>query len=177
MVLKRYKLSIIGVLAIAVLYFFDKEVGGRALISTGNSLIDMMIIVPPVFIILGLLDTWIPKETTIKYLGNKSGIKGIAVSFFMGAVSAGPLYGAFPIASVLMKKGAKFSNIIIFIGAWSTTKVPMFLFELEALGVRFALSRLVIDIVGIVIIAKIITRFVGEDERKLIYAEAEKMVS
>ena len=58
---------------------------------------------------------------------------------------------AFPIAAVFMKKGVSFSNILIFIGAWSTTKIPMFLYESSALGMRFATARLLINIPGIII--------------------------
>jgi len=43
-----------------------------------------------------------------------------------------------PIVAVFIKKGAKFRNVLIFIGAWSITKIPMFLFELSALGGIFA---------------------------------------
>jgi len=78
----------------------------------------------PVFILLGLLDAWVPKEMMMTHIGDKSGIKGILLALFLGSAAAGPLYGAFPVAAILMKKGAKFSNVLIFIGAWSTTKIP-----------------------------------------------------
>ena len=83
------------------------------------------------------------------------------VAFFIDSAAAGPLYGAFPVAAVFMKKGVKFMNILIFIGAWSTTKIPMFLFEMASLGSRFAISRLLIDIPGIIIIAFIIAKIVS----------------
>jgi hypothetical protein len=73
-----------------------------------------------------------------------------------------------------MKKGASFTNILIFIGAWSTTKIPMLLFESSALGARFALSRLAIDIVGIILIAAAMKALVPPAEVRRLYAEAEK---
>jgi len=74
-----------------------------------------------------------------------------------------------------MKKGASFMNIMIFIGAWSTTKIPMLLFETSALGAKFALSRLAIDIVGIVAIAFAIREALPKKEVERLYAEAEKL--
>ena len=74
-----------------------------------------------------------------------------------------------------MKKGASFINILIFIGAWSTTKVPMLLFEISALGVRFALSRLAIDIVGIIVIAMAIKALLPQAEIEDLYRRAEKL--
>lgn len=136
----------------------------------------MFLVIPPIFILLGLLDVWVPREKMMKYMGPGSGIKGGALAFLLGSFAAGPLYGAFPVAAVLMKKGASFVNIMILIGAWSTTKIPMLLFEMSALGVRFALSRLSIDIVGIIIIAIAITRSLAEKEIHKLYAQAEKLV-
>ncbi|NCN05664.1 MAG: hypothetical protein GW949_08535 [Spirochaetales bacterium] len=48
-------------------------------------------------------------------MGPDSGFKGTALAFFIGSTAAGPLSGAFPVAAVLMKKGASFSNILIFL--------------------------------------------------------------
>ena len=77
------------------------------------------------------------------------------------------------VAVVFMKKQVKFSNIIILIGAWSTTKIPMLLFEMSSLGFKFALLRLGINIFVIIIIAYVMGLVVKKDEitqfmRKLI---------
>jgi hypothetical protein len=74
-----------------------------------------------------------------------------------------------------MKKGVKFMNILIFIGAWSTTKIPMFLFELATLGKKFAISRLLIDIPGIIIIAFILSKMVSKKEVEALYENAKTM--
>ena len=132
----------------------------------------MLLVIPPIFILLGLLDVWVPRETMMKYMGPKTGAKGGILAFLLGSFAAGPLYGAFPVAAVLMKKGASFSNIMIFIGAWSTTKIPMLLFEMSALGNRFALSRLAIDIVGIVVIALAIQGLIPKAEIETLYSKA-----
>jgi hypothetical protein len=51
----------------------------------------------------------------------------------------------------------------------------MLLFEISALGPRFALSRLAIDLVGIVIIAFAIKTLLPAREVERLYAEAEKL--
>ena len=68
-------------------------------------------------------------------------MRGGLLAFVPGAAAAGPLYAAFPIAAVLIKKGAKLTNVFIFLGAWSTTKIPMLLFETANLGARYMLLR------------------------------------
>ena len=94
---------------------------------------------------------------------------------FIGSAAAGPLYGAFPVATVFMKKGVKFSNILIFIGAWSTTKVPMILFEVASLGTKFAVTRLLIDLPGIIIIAWVLNSIMSKEGIETIYKNAERV--
>jgi fluoride ion exporter CrcB/FEX len=66
-------------------------------------------------------------------------------------------------------------NLLIFIGAWSTTKIPMFLFEMAALGTRFAIARLLINIPGIIIIAFILSKMVSKDEVEELYEKANEI--
>jgi uncharacterized membrane protein YraQ (UPF0718 family) len=173
--LKRYTFAIIIITTIILLLIFNRDIGLKAINITSSNLKEMILVIPPVFILLGLLDVWVPKETMMKYMGEKSGIKGIVLSIILGSAAAGPLYGAFPVAAVFMKKGVKFSNVLIFIGAWSTTKIPMFLFEISALGAKFAVTRLLIDIPGIIIIAYILNGLINKEEVKRIYENAELM--
>lgn len=173
--LKRYRFFIITIITILVLIIVNRNVGIKALNVVGFSFKEMFLVIPPIFILLGLLDVWVPRETMIKFMGENSGIKGIILSFILGSAAAGPLYGAFPIAAVFMKKGVKFSNILIFIGAWSTTKIPMFLFEMSALGSKFAVTRLLVDIPGIITIAYILARITPKQEIMEIYKQNELM--
>lgn len=173
--LKRYLFFLVTIAILIGTVILDRKIGLRALGITGNSFKEMAFIIPPIFILLGLLDVWVPKEIMVKYMGEKSGIKGIILSFIIGSAAAGPLYGAFPVAAVFMKKGVKFSNILIFIGAWSTTKIPMFLFELSSLGVPFAVTRLLIDIPGIIIIAYILQAVMSKKQIDEIYRKVEEI--
>jgi uncharacterized membrane protein YraQ (UPF0718 family) len=120
---------------------------------------------------MAVLDT----ETISLVLGKNSGVLGVLAASLIGSVTLIPGFVAFPVAAILMKKGAGFTNILIFIGAWSTTKIPMLLFESSALGVRFALSRLAIDIVGIVLIAQALKAMLSQEEIARLYVQAEKI--
>ena len=174
-IIKKYRFFLISILALGILFIFNHEVGFKALDVTVYSFKEMILIIPPVFIMLGLLDAWVPREVMIKYMGDKSGIVGIILAFLIGSAAAGPLYGAFPVAAVFMKKGVKFTNILIFIGAWSTTKIPMFLFELSALGASFALTRLLVDIPGIILIAFALNAAIPKKEIEKIYKDSESL--
>lgn len=175
MLLKRYRLFLFSLVLLGILTLFKPQVGIKSAGITLFQLTQMLLVVPPVFVLLGLLDVWIPRETMVKYMGENSGLKGMFLAFIIGSFAAGPLYGAFPIASVFMKKGVKFTNLMIFIGAWSTTKIPMLMFEMTYMGMKFALTRLAVDIPGIIFIAFTLNRSLSKKEKEEIYKTAESL--
>jgi hypothetical protein len=62
--------------------------------------------------------------------------------------------------------------VFIFIGAWSTTKIPMLLFEASAMGGKFMLTRFLINLPGIALIAFLTEKVMHEKEVKEIYQNA-----
>lgn len=171
--LKRYSFSLLTLLALAVLFAVNRATGIKAVSVIGSAFKEMLLVIPPIFILLGFLDVWVPRETMIRFLGKGSGLLGAVLAVFLGSAAAGPLYGAFPVAAVFIKKGASFRNVVIFIGAWSTTKIPMFLFEISALGSKFAVTRLLVDIPGIFLIGWALEKLLGEEEKERICRSME----
>jgi uncharacterized membrane protein YraQ (UPF0718 family) len=124
-----------------------------------NFIIEMLSFLPLLFILIGLFDVWVPKETITKHIGEKSGIKGTIIVILLATLQAGPLYGAFPVAHLLWKKGISIRNVFIYLGAFSTLKIPMLTFEMTFLGVRFSLLRTLITIPVFIAIGIIMERF------------------
>jgi uncharacterized membrane protein YraQ (UPF0718 family) len=171
-VINRYKFAILLVFIDLGIMMIYPSVGQRSLAITWSSTGEMLAVIPPIFILLGLLDVWVERAIMIRLMGEKSGIIGIVLAFLLGSAAAGPLYAAFPLAGVLLKKGCKFSNVLIFIGAWSTTKLPMLIFEATAMGWKFMALRFLIDIPGIAIIAYATEKLLNEEEKRYIYDNA-----
>lgn len=106
--LKENRGLMIALVSLVGLYFYNQVIGKLALENTLFQFQSMLLIIPPVFILLGLLDVWVDRETMIKYMGKDSKAKGIIISFLLGSCVAGPLYGAFPMVAILLKKGLSF---------------------------------------------------------------------
>jgi len=174
-ILKRYRVFLLLAAVNLAVVLIWPEIGMKSLELTRVNLIDMLAVIPPIFLLLGLLDVWVKRETMVRFMGKGSGMIGVLLAFFIGSAAAGPLYGAFPVAGVLLRKGSKLSNVFIMIGAWSTTKVPLLLFEASALGIKFTVIRLLLDVVGIAAIAYFTERILSQDERQDIYDRAVKM--
>ncbi len=170
--LKRYKLFLVMATVNILLLIFFPQTGVKSLELSLTNLLEMLWVLPPIFILLGLLDVWIKRETMVKYMGEGSGLKGVVLAFLIGSAAAGPLYAAFPVAAVLMKKGSRFTNVLIMLGAWSTTKIPLILFEASSMGPKFMLLRLAMDLIGIALIAFLTDRLLTGDEKAEIYKNA-----
>lgn len=172
---KKYRFFLLLAAINVIILILCPEVGQKSIKVTWLNFLEMLSIIPPVFILLGLLDVWVERETMIKIMGDNSGFLGIAIAYFLGSAAAGPLYAAFPIAGVLLKKGCKFSNVLVFIGAWSTIKIPMLLFEASSMGLEFMLIRFFLDIPGIALIAYITEKVLKDREKDLIYENAQSI--
>lgn len=175
--IKRYRFFLLLVLINVLLLIFQPALGQEVTKLSLNNFIEMLSVIPPIFLLLGLMDVWVPKETIMKYMGKGAGIKGGIFAFVLGSFSSGPLYASFPIAAVFLKKGVSLTNIFIFIGAWSTTKIPMMLFEITQLGGIFALSRFGFTLIGIIILAYIMDRTTSKKEAETIYEIASKQTN
>jgi len=103
--------------------------------------LEMILILPLMFILIGLFDVWVPREKIIRHLGPGSGATGIFWVVLLAMLQAGPLYAAFPVAALLWKKGCSVRNVFIYLGAFSTLKIPMLAFEVSFLGLKFSLLR------------------------------------
>ncbi|MCK4575003.1 permease [candidate division WOR-3 bacterium] len=158
-------LGITLIIAIILLLIFPNR--RDAVITTSwKFLIEMIWILPAVMVLMGLFAVWMSKETVIKYLGKTSGIKGISLAILFGALPTGPLYVAFPMAAALIKKGARISNVIIFLSAWACIKIPQEMVELQFLGPKFMVSRLVLTIIFVVIMGVSVERIIERSNKK-----------
>lgn len=150
-------LAFVVVVAIGLLFLFPdhQEAAETAAL---RFLADMFSILPAVMLLMGLFSVWVSRETVVKYLGKSAGAKGMALAPFFGALPTGPLYIAFHLAAGLIQKGARISNIVIFLTAWACIKIPQELVELQFLGVRFMIARLGLTILAAILMGLIIER-------------------
>jgi len=161
--IKNNKLLTAVAIAYLTLLFAMPE---KAVLSTKNSMyyvIEMLQIMPVVFILTSIIEAWVPKEVIMKGFGDKSGVKGSIFSFLLGSLSAGPIYAAFPICKMLLKKGASVANIVIILSAWAVVKVPMLANEAKFLGLEFMGVRWILTTISIFIMAFLVSKLVKKE--------------
>lgn len=72
---KRFRFSIVFAFVIFTMYVIYTLAGVKAVDFSLSNIKEMLGLISPIFVFMGLLDSWIPKETFIKYMGENSGLK------------------------------------------------------------------------------------------------------
>lgn len=173
--LMKHKFTIVFLITIGIMGVISWPLAVKAISLSTNNIITMMGVIPPIFVLIGLLDVWVPKETMIKYMGEESGTKGLLFAVLLGSLAAGPLYVAFPVAGLLLKKGARFAYVIFFLSTWTVAKIPLVLFEITSLGMKFTLIHVVSMMVMYLVGAFYIERILHPHEKKAIIKNIESM--
>lgn len=146
-IIKRFRALIILSIILLSLALISPERGSQALSLTGDSLIDMFSLLPPILVLVGLIDQWVDKQILIKFMGDDSKFLGVIVALLLGGLAAGPMYISFPIAITLLKKGANIRYVVFFLGVWTTAKLPIVLFEVAAFGWKYTLIHVSVGLI------------------------------
>ncbi len=153
-VMKKNKLLTVIGLSYLLMLLLRKDLASIALQNSSYYLVEMVQILPVIFMLTVAIEVLIPKEWIVKRLGKRSGIMGALLALAFGSLSAGPIYAAFPIAKTLHKKGASIGNVVVILSAWAVIKVPMLANEAKFLGpefmaVRWGLTVILIILMGL----------------------------
>jgi len=175
-IFKQFGLLVFALALAVFCWFVDAAKAAHGISLAAEGIVEMLGFLPPIFILLGLFDIWVDRETVIRLMGSRSGLRGALLAFLLGTLAAGPLYMAFPVAGVLMKKRAGLFQIFIFTGTWAIAKVPMLLFEVSCFGFSYTAIRFVCNVSAIVGIAWLMVHALGPDYASQLYREAEERV-
>lgn len=156
--LVEYRWVLLVAIADLLLWLFWPPLSAPVLRNTWDYLTEMILILIPVAMLIGLLDVWMPKQLIGKYLGRESGWKGMALSGLFSTAMAGPLYVALPIAGMLLRKGASPLNVVIFLNVWAAIKIPQLVVETKFLGPAFMLTRLALTVPSVILMGWLIQK-------------------
>lgn len=141
-----------------------KEIGSNFL----SFFLSMLKILPGAFILIGLFQVWVSKERVERHLGEKSSFISFLWVMFLAGTTVGGLYVAFPVAWALYEKGAKLSVVIAYVGFAAVCRIPMIIFEVSFMGVKFTAVRLLVSIPLVVISSILLGRHLAARNWKMI---------
>lgn len=135
-------------------FVFGKKTGENLL----SFLVEMASVLPPMFLLVGLFEVWVPRKIVERHTGLRAGFRAVPWMILLATLQAGPLYAAFPVAIGLWRKGCAPRNVFIYLGAFSALKIPMLTFEVAFLGWPFSLARTLISIPVFIALAIVMER-------------------
>lgn len=128
----------------------------------------MLKVLPCAFILVGLFEVWVKRETVDKHFGEEAGIKGYMGTVLLAGTIVGPLYVALPLAYALFSKGAMLSVIFTYISASAIFRVPMAVFEASFLGLKFTVIRILISIPLVIASSIILGNYLAKKNYEII---------
>jgi len=174
--LRNNRLSVTVFLIYTGVFLLAPAKGLQSINNSFYYLLEMMQVLPVVFILTTVIDAWIPKETILRKFGKNSGFGGNILALALGSMSAGPIYAAFPISKMLLEKGASVSNVVIIISAWAVVKVPMLVLEVNFLSFDFMVVRWILTVFGIFIMASLTAKMVKHSDLPGTKAQVDQTV-
>jgi len=131
---------------VALSYRYGFTPGVRTAESALSFVKEMAGILPPAFVLVGLFEAWVKRETVEKHLGRGSGIRGYLWALVLAGSMVGGIYVALPLCYSLQKKGASLGVLFMFLNAAAVCRIPMTLFEMSFLGFRFTAVRYLVSL-------------------------------
>lgn len=113
-----------------------------------------------IIIIIGIMLAVLNPETISKLIGRQSGWIGMVIASVIGSITLIPGFVAFPLASALLKSGAGFMQIAIFISTLMMVGIVTIPVEIKYFGKKatilrnilaFAFSYIVAIAIGVVL--------------------------
>lgn len=136
---------IMGVLAVTFLIIGYAKGQGQHIagIKIGiKTILQIMPLLIFALMIAGMVQVLIPQEVLSKWVGVKSGLRGIFIGAAAGGLTPGGPFVSLPVAAGLLRSGASIGTTVAFITGWSLlgiTRIPM---EVGIMGWKFTLIRL-----------------------------------
>lgn len=93
-------------------------------------------------LLAGFIQVLLPREKVAHWIGERSGLRGIAIASSAGLVTPGGPMTSFPLVNALHAAGTGRSALIAYLTSWSTMGFQRILsWELPLMGVEFAAVR------------------------------------
>jgi uncharacterized membrane protein YraQ (UPF0718 family) len=132
---------IIAIVLLGISFLKEKQKTKEALKATFKIFYVVLPVLIFVFVLMGLIEAYISRETIVSILGQKSGILGILYAEIVGSVALFMPPAVFPFGGYLLKNGASYGSIAGFVFTAILIGITTLPLEFKLLGKRFTIAR------------------------------------
>ncbi len=129
-----------------VSFFKNKEKTYQAIKYAFASFIDLLPKLIGLFLIITILFSYLNTEFISKVLGENSGVLGVIIACLLGSVTIMPTMIAYPMAAELLKLGAGYAQVTVFITTLTMVGLLTLPMEIEFFEKKIAIKRNVLAI-------------------------------
>ena len=138
---------------LALSFFKDRKKTRMALRKAWKSFENILPQLLTVLLIIGILLTYLDARTISALLGAESGALGLLLAAIVGSVTLIPGFVAFPLAASLLRAGAGYAQITMFVTTLMMVGVVTLPMEIRYFGRKLALRRNALALVFSVILS------------------------
>lgn len=132
---------IIAILSLIISFFKSKEKTKMVLKKAWKSFENIMPQFLAIILVIGIMLSVLTPEQISRFLGQDSGIMGVVMAAFIGAVTLIPGFVAFPLASALLHNGAGITQIAAFVSTLMMVGIITMPVEIEYFGKKVTIIR------------------------------------
>ena len=132
---------IIAILSLIISFFKSKEKTKMILKKAWKSFENIMPQFLAIILVIGIMLSVLTPEQISRFLGQDSGIMGVVMAAFIGAVTLIPGFVAFPLASALLHNGAGITQIAAFVSTLMMVGIITMPVEIEYFGKKVTIIR------------------------------------
>jgi uncharacterized membrane protein YraQ (UPF0718 family) len=136
-----YIYLLIAIILMVISLLKDKQRTKEALKATLKIFYVVMPVLIFVFVLMGLIQAYISRETIASILGQKTGVLGIFYAEIVGSVALFMPPAVFPFGGYLLKNGASYGSIAGFVFTAILIGITTLPLEFKLLGKRFTIAR------------------------------------
>ena len=136
-----YIYLLIAIILMAISLLKDKQRTKEAIKATFKIFYVVMPVLIFVFVLMGLIQVYISRETIASILGQKSGALGIIYAELIGSIALFLPPAVFPFGGYLHNNGASYGSIAGFVFTAILIGVTTLPLEFKLFGKRFTIAR------------------------------------
>lgn len=149
-------LYILTVVLLLISFFKDRKKTGLALLKGWRSLENILPQFLSILVIIGIMLAVLSPATISRLLGQQSGWLGMLLASIVGSITLIPGFVAFPLAAALLKSGAGFMQIAVFISTLMMVGIVTIPVEIQYFGKKSAYLRNILAYIFSFVVAVVI---------------------
>jgi uncharacterized membrane protein YraQ (UPF0718 family) len=136
-----YALYLLAVIFLIVSFIKDKKKTKMALKKAWKSFENIMPQFLTILALLGIVLALLSPEVIANLLGQKAGWLGMMIASIIGSITLIPGFIAFPIAAILLKNGAGYAQIAVFVSTLMMVGIITLPLEFKYFGKKISIMR------------------------------------